>query len=180
MKDYSSDVLTKKNPAKQWRMHILAHVERINMVPSSIYFYASIKPIFSFGTTMVKHCMEHAKRYQACQFHANYIHEPPEPLHPIVASWPFDAWGLDVVGPLSKSSMGQMYNIPRYIITDNGTPFDENLVKSLCEKLGFKKQKSSMYNSPANNLAEAFNKMLGNLLKKVIAKNKRDWHEKNW
>ncbi|XP_070031804.1 uncharacterized protein [Nicotiana tomentosiformis] len=35
-----------------------------------------------------------------------------------------------------------------------------------------------MYNAPANGLAEAFNKTLGNLLKKVVAKNKRDWHEK--
>ncbi|XP_070052713.1 uncharacterized protein [Nicotiana tomentosiformis] len=29
-----------------------------------------------------------------------------------------------------------------------------------------------------NGLAEAFNKTLGNLLNKVVAKNKRDWHEK--
>ncbi|XP_075103765.1 uncharacterized protein LOC142178333 [Nicotiana tabacum] len=34
------------------------------------------------------------------------------------------------------------------------------------------------YNAPANGHAEAFNKTLGNLLKKVFAKNKRDWHEK--
>ncbi|XP_070035112.1 uncharacterized protein [Nicotiana tomentosiformis] len=113
------------------------------------------------------------------------------------ASWPFDAWGLDVVGPLPKSSKGQMYilaatdyfsrwaevvplkevkkeivadfiksniifryGIPRYIITDNGTPFDNKLVRSLCKKFGFKQHKSSMYNAPANGLAEAFNKTL--------------------
>ena len=26
--------------------------------------------------------------------------QPLEPLHPTIVSWPFDAWGLDVVGPL--------------------------------------------------------------------------------
>ncbi|KAL0301471.1 UNVERIFIED_CONTAM: hypothetical protein Sradi_6423900 [Sesamum radiatum] len=44
---------------------------------------------------------------EACQF-ANLIHQPPEPLH-TVASWPFDALGLDVVGPLTKSSGGHLY-----------------------------------------------------------------------
>ncbi|KAL0423642.1 UNVERIFIED_CONTAM: hypothetical protein Sradi_0899000 [Sesamum radiatum] len=46
---------------------------------------------------------------QACQFHANFIHQPPESLHLTVASWPFDAWGLDVVGSLTKSSAGHLY-----------------------------------------------------------------------
>ena len=46
---------------------------------------------------------------QACQFNANYIHQSLEALHPTVASWPLDVWGLDVVGPLPKSSKGQMY-----------------------------------------------------------------------
>ncbi|XP_019246550.1 PREDICTED: uncharacterized protein LOC109226210 [Nicotiana attenuata] len=127
------------------------------------------------------------------------------------ASWPFDAWGLEVVGPLPKSSKGQMYIlaatdyfsswveviplkevkketvddfiksyisfrycITRYIISDNGNPFDNRLMKSLCEKFGYKQHKSLMYNAPANSLAEAFNKTLGNLLKKVVAKNKRE------
>ena len=35
-----------------------------------------------------------------------------------------------------------------------------------------------MYNAPANGLAEAFNKTLCNLLKKVVGKSKRDWHER--
>ena len=35
-----------------------------------------------------------------------------------------------------------------------------------------------MYHAPANGLAEAFNKTLCNLLKKVVAKSKRDWHDR--
>jgi len=35
-----------------------------------------------------------------------------------------------------------------------------------------------MYDTPANGLMEAFNKTLCNLLKKVVAKSKRDWHER--
>ena len=51
-------------------------------------------------------------------------------------------------------------------------------MNKLCEKFGFKQHNSSMYNAPANGLAEAFNKTLCNLLKKVVAKSKRDWHER--
>ena len=35
-----------------------------------------------------------------------------------------------------------------------------------------------MYNGPANGLTETFNKTLGSLLKKVVSKTKRDWHER--
>ncbi|XP_070004795.1 uncharacterized protein LOC142163309 [Nicotiana tabacum] len=35
-----------------------------------------------------------------------------------------------------------------------------------------------MYYATANGLAEAFNKMLCNLLKKVVSKSKRDWHDR--
>ncbi|KAL0320261.1 UNVERIFIED_CONTAM: hypothetical protein Sradi_5287600 [Sesamum radiatum] len=83
-----------------------------------------IKRMDYYWPTMVKDCLEYAKKCQSCQLHANFIHEPPEPLHPMVASWPFDAWGLDVVGPsllshlsdtsiywpiTPKSSVGHIY-----------------------------------------------------------------------
>ncbi|XP_034197971.1 uncharacterized protein K02A2.6-like [Prunus dulcis] len=165
---------------------------------------------------MVKDCMDYVKKCQACQFHANFIHQPPEPLHPTITSWPFDAWGLDVVGPIApKSSDGHSYilaatdyfskwaeavplkevkkenvvsfikvniinryGVPRYIITDNGKPFSNRLMDKLCEDFGFKQRNSSMYNAPANGLAEAFNKTLCSLLKKVVGRTKKDWHER--
>ncbi|KAL0286982.1 UNVERIFIED_CONTAM: hypothetical protein Sradi_7134700 [Sesamum radiatum] len=68
-----------------------------------------IKRMGYYWSIMVKDCIDCAKRYQTCQFHANLIHQPPEPLHPTVASWPFDAWGLDVVGLMTKSSGGHLY-----------------------------------------------------------------------
>ncbi|XP_030948841.1 uncharacterized protein LOC115972699 [Quercus lobata] len=67
------------------------------------------------------------------------------------------------------------YGVPHYIITDNGL---NRLIIELCEKFGFKQYNSSMYNAPTNGLAEAFNKTLGSLLKKVVSKTKRDWHER--
>ncbi|KAL0394751.1 UNVERIFIED_CONTAM: hypothetical protein Slati_4441300 [Sesamum latifolium] len=45
-----------------------------------------IKRMGYFWLTRVKDCMNYAKRCQSCQFHANLIDQPPEPLHPTVAS----------------------------------------------------------------------------------------------
>ena len=68
-----------------------------------------IKRMGYYWPTMVKDCLYYARKCDACQFHANFIHQPPEVLHPTIASWPIDAWGLDIVGPLPKSSGGHLY-----------------------------------------------------------------------
>ena len=65
------------------------------------------------------------------------------------------------------------YGVLRYIITNTRKTFYNSLMNKLCEKFDFKQHNSSMYNAPANGLAEAFNTTLGNLLKMVVAKWKR-------
>ncbi|KAL0290425.1 UNVERIFIED_CONTAM: hypothetical protein Sradi_7050400 [Sesamum radiatum] len=70
------------------------------------------------------------------------------------------------------------YDVPLYIITDNERSFYTKSMDKLCAQFSFKQHNSSMYNATMNSLAEAFNKTLCNLLKKVVSKLKRDWHEK--
>jgi len=41
--------------------------------------------------------VQYAKWCRACQIHADFIHQPSELHHPTVASWPFEAWGIDVI-----------------------------------------------------------------------------------
>ncbi|KAL0396152.1 UNVERIFIED_CONTAM: hypothetical protein Scaly_0063600 [Sesamum calycinum] len=62
-----------------------------------------------YWPTIVKDCMSYAQRCQVCQFHANFIHTTKTIAPNTVASWPFDAWGLDMVGPFTKSSVGHLY-----------------------------------------------------------------------
>ncbi|XP_057481975.1 uncharacterized protein LOC130768885 [Actinidia eriantha] len=73
----------------------------------------------------------------------------------------------EIVVEFIRTNIIFRYGVPHYIITDNGKPFYNSLMNKFCEKFGFKQRNSSMYNAPANGLAEAFNKTLGNLLKKV-------------
>uniref|UniRef100_A0A803M8C3 RNase H type-1 domain-containing protein n=1 Tax=Chenopodium quinoa TaxID=63459 RepID=A0A803M8C3_CHEQI len=65
-----------------------------------------IKRMGYYWPSMVQDCMEFVKKCEACQFHANFIHQPPEPLHPNVTSLPFEGWGLDVFGPITPKSSG--------------------------------------------------------------------------
>jgi hypothetical protein len=49
-------------------------------------------------------CLKIAKSYHNCQIHDNFKHLPPVPLHPTVPTWPFDAWGIDVIGAIEPPS----------------------------------------------------------------------------
>ncbi|KAG9442204.1 hypothetical protein H6P81_018058 [Aristolochia fimbriata] len=53
---------------------------------------------------MLRDATEMARTCRPCQLHADYIHQPPEALHPTIASWPFEAWGMDIIGPITPNS----------------------------------------------------------------------------
>ena len=97
---YSYDVLAWKRVIKPWKKLI----QECGAHQSGPKLYHRIKRMGYYWPTMVKYCLDHAKKCEACQLHVNYIHQLPEPLHPTVVSWPYDAWGLDIVEPLPKSS----------------------------------------------------------------------------
>ncbi|GAA0185203.1 hypothetical protein LIER_32491 [Lithospermum erythrorhizon] len=76
---------------------------------SGAKLHFQIKRMRYYWPTMIKDYIEYPQSCQPCQFHANFIHQPPEPLHPIMVSWPFNAWGLDMVRPIPKSTEGHVY-----------------------------------------------------------------------
>ena len=63
-----------------------AHLEVCGAHQSGPKLYHRIKQMGYYWPTMVKDCMDYVKTCEACQLHANYIHQPPEPLHLTVAS----------------------------------------------------------------------------------------------
>jgi hypothetical protein len=70
------------------------------------------------------------------------------------------------------------FGVPNRVISDNGTVFKSFKVTRFATKYHIDWRYSSIYNPRANGLAEAFNKTLCKILKKTVAKNKRDWHDR--
>lgn len=138
------------------------------------------------------------------------------PLHPTIPSWPFDAWGIDIIGQIEpSSSKGQKFilaakdyfsrwaeaiplrevkadniinflerhiiyrfGIPHRITSDNRPAFRSHKIIKFAEKYKIQWNYSTGYYPQANGLAEAFNKTLAKILKKTVARHKRDWHDR--
>jgi len=59
---------------------------------------------------MIPDAIVYAKRCHACQIHGDFIHQALGHLHPTTSSWPFEIWGMDMVGPISPhSSRGHQF-----------------------------------------------------------------------
>ena len=53
-----------------------------------------------YWPTMLKDATELVRKCKACQEHARISHLPSEPLTSVTSLWPFQQWGLDILGPL--------------------------------------------------------------------------------
>ncbi|KAK2407622.1 hypothetical protein QL285_043225 [Trifolium repens] len=51
-----------------------------------------------YWPSMLKDCIEYAKRCQECQRHSGIQHVPARELHSIVKPWPFRGWAIDLIG----------------------------------------------------------------------------------
>ena len=53
-----------------------------------------------YWPTMLKDAIELVRKCKACQEHAKISHLPFESLTLVTSPWPFQQWGLDILGPL--------------------------------------------------------------------------------
>ena len=67
--------------------------------------YDLVKRMEYYWPTIVRDCIHFPKRCDACQFHVDFIQQPLEPLHLIIISWPFETWGLNVVGTFTPNPL---------------------------------------------------------------------------
>ncbi|XP_072074644.1 uncharacterized protein [Arachis hypogaea] len=56
-----------------------------------------------YWLTMKRDCIAKVKKCDNCQKHAMISTTPAEKLHTLEVSWPFDRWGLDILGPFPKA-----------------------------------------------------------------------------
>ncbi|KAL0173155.1 hypothetical protein M9458_033466, partial [Cirrhinus mrigala] len=65
--------------------------------------------------------------------------------------------------------------LPSEILTDQGTPFMSRLMADLCRLLKVKQVRTSVYHPQTDGLVERFNQTLKQMLRRVAAKDKKDW-----
>ena len=53
-----------------------------------------------YWPTMLRDATNLVRRCKICQEHAKISHLPSEPLTSVTSPWPFQQWGLDILGPL--------------------------------------------------------------------------------
>src|SRR4051812_14100013 len=59
---------------------------------------------------------DYARRCHACQIHGDFKHQPVAHLASTKATWPFESWDIDVMGPIHPpSTIGRRFN---FSITD--------------------------------------------------------------
>ena len=70
-----------------------------------------------YWPTMIADAIKYAKRYKACQIHEDLIHILWSYFTQLFASWPFEVWGINVIGPIRlPSSKGHRFIL---VITDH-------------------------------------------------------------
>jgi len=63
-----------------------------------------------FWLTMERDCIDYVRKCHKCQIYGDKINAPPTPLFNMISPWPFDMWGLDVIGPINpKASNGHRF-----------------------------------------------------------------------
>ncbi|KAA0031644.1 uncharacterized protein E6C27_scaffold139G004170 [Cucumis melo var. makuwa] len=75
---------------EDWRQPIIEYLEH-GKLPKDSRHKTKLRRMGYYWPKMVQDSIDYAKKFEACQYHANFIHQPSEPLHPTVASWPFEA-----------------------------------------------------------------------------------------
>ena len=95
----------------------------------------------------------------------------------MVEAIPLVEVGLKEVADLMRINIMYIYGLPCKINLDNALYFKNQVMIRLAEKYKFRHSFSSSYNPSSNGQAEAFNKVLCKILKKMFSRSKRDWHE---
>ncbi|KAI5350910.1 hypothetical protein L3X38_003801 [Prunus dulcis] len=136
-----------------------------------------------FWPTIMKDCIKYSKRCEACQRHGPIQQAPSVAMNPVIKPWPFRGWAMDLIGkiyPASNIALSLWLQTisPRSITTDKGSSFISREMLDMAKVFKFKLLQSTAYYAQANGQAESNNKVIINIIRKMLEKNPKQWHEK--
>ncbi|XP_061951794.1 uncharacterized protein LOC133674601 [Populus nigra] len=136
-----------------------------------------------FWLTMERDCVDYVKKCHKCQIYGYKINAPPAPLFNMISPWPFDMWGLDVIGPINPKASNRHRFIlvaidyfTKWVEANSYAHVTQKVVKRFIEKDLIKHLNSSTYRPKMNGAVEAAYKTLKKIIQKIVITYK-DWHE---
>ncbi|GKV17141.1 hypothetical protein SLEP1_g27682 [Rubroshorea leprosula] len=133
-----------------------------------------------FWLFVLKDCIAYAKGCKSCQIHRPLQKVLASELNSIVKLCPFRGWAIDLIDKVylpSSTDIIHRFGLPETITTDQGTVFVNYQVEAFANEMGFRLLNSTSHYAQANGQAEASNKVVINLLEKMVDENPRRWHE---
>ncbi|XP_021986462.1 uncharacterized protein LOC110882862 [Helianthus annuus] len=114
------------------------------------------------------------RKCSGCQRHAPKMMRPKNELVPVTTTWPFQQWGIDMVGPFPEAPGAVKFiivviicrfGLPLRIITDNGTNFAAEDLQRWFKELHIEHTFSSVAHPHGNGQVEAVNKSIVDRIK---------------
>ena len=67
------------------------------------------------------------------------------------------------------------FGVPKELLTDQGRQFESSLIRTVCDKLGIRKLRTSPYRPQCDGQTERFNRTLCDSLTILVNENQSDW-----
>ncbi|KAI5327367.1 hypothetical protein L3X38_026763 [Prunus dulcis] len=116
-----------------------------------------------FWPTMLKDCINYSKGYYFTKW---------------VEAKPIKTTTSQEIITFIEEQIIQRFGIPESITTDRGSSFISRDMLDMAEAFKFKLLQSTPYYAQANGQAESSNKVIINIIRKMLEKNPKQWHEK--
>ncbi|XP_056695580.1 uncharacterized protein [Spinacia oleracea] len=102
-------------------------------------------------------------------------HEMPE--NGILEVEVFYVWGIDYMGPY-PSSKGNLFGVPRAVISDGGSHLHEKHLDALLRKYEVYHRTGLAFHPQTSGQVEVSNREIKSILEKVVEKSRKDWSDK--
>ncbi|KAI5322691.1 hypothetical protein L3X38_031763 [Prunus dulcis] len=116
-----------------------------------------------FWPTMLKDCIDYSKGYYFTKW---------------VEAKPIKTTTSQEIITFIEEQIIQRFGIPESITTDRGSSFISKDMLDMTETFKFKLLQSTPYYAQANGQAQSSNKVIINIIRKILEKNPKQWHEK--
>ncbi|KAL4331951.1 hypothetical protein GQ457_07G004190 [Hibiscus cannabinus] len=159
-----------------------------------------------YWPTLFKDAHAFAKACDRCQRMVNILRRNEMPLQNILEVELFDVWGIDFIGPFPSShgdyvskwveaiatpkndaktvmkllhkNIFTRFGVPRALISDEGSHFDNKLTAKALQKYGVRHKIATAYHPQTNGQDEISNREIKQILEKTVSTSRQDWSSK--